>query len=78
MKFSKAIVLLCIGSIIIYTAAALIAFIWVGSEPSTLTYAVYGFFGTELCMLVINRIFGEHDDHSKTKIFPHKTTQPKG
>ena len=77
MRFSKLIVLICIVSIIVYTGAALFAFIHVGAEPEALTYAVYGFFGTELCMLVVNRIFGEH-----TTVEPdtpkRKTKQPKG
>lgn len=77
MRFSKVVVLICIISIIVYTAAALIAFIMVGAEPESLTYAVYGFFGTELCMLVVNRIFGESDD-KRSKASPKKTHQPKG
>ena len=77
MRFSKLIVLICIVSIIVYTGAALFAFMTVGAEPEALTYSVYGFFGTELCMLVVTKIFGERaTGKSET---PRKTNkQPKG
>lgn len=77
MKFSKIIVSVCIGCIIVYTIAALVAFLVVGAEPETLTLAVYGFFGTELCAMVVNRIFGDPESPIKKKL-TCTTTQPKG
>ena len=77
MRFSKLIVLICIVSIIVYTGAALFAFIHVGAEPEALTYSVYGFFGTELCMLVVTKIFGERDV-GKPEIRKKSNKQPKG
>lgn len=76
MKFSKIIVVTCIACIILYTAFAMVAFFVTGAEPEVLTQAVYGFFGTELCAMVVNRILG--DGESPVRRWVEKKNEPKG
>ena len=77
MKFSKIIVVTCIACIIVYTIFAMIAFFFLGAEPETLTVAVYGFFGTALCAMVVNRILVDGCSVTKKRI-EKKNAEPKG
>lgn len=58
-KFSRILVVFCIAVVITYTLWAALEFRRSGLEPSTLTTAVYGFFGTELALLCLKRIFAK-------------------
>lgn len=58
-KFSRILVALCIAVVIIYTVWAVLEFRRSGQEAATLTTAVYGFFGTELALLCLKRIFAK-------------------
>lgn len=59
--FSRVLVVLCIAVVLAYTVWAALSFMHSGIEPSTLTTAVYGFFGTELGLLCLKRIFSKND-----------------
>ena len=58
-RFSRILVALCIAVVIIYTVWAVLEFRRSGQEAATLTTAVYGFFGTELALLCLKRIFAK-------------------
>ena len=60
-KFSRILVALCIAVVIIYTVWAVLEFRRSGQEAATLTTAVYGFFGTELALLCLKRIFAKSE-----------------
>lgn len=51
MKFSKIVVILCIGMVFYFARNFLDAFIEVGQEPTALIAAVFGFITVELWSL---------------------------
>lgn len=62
LKFQKKIVIFCISFIVIYTIVQLILSTCLGVELSpTLTTCVYAFFGTELAICALLRIFDKED-----------------
>lgn len=54
--FDKAIVNLCIRSVIVFTITILFIFYRIGQEPSTLIVAFFAFFGTELLALATLKV----------------------
>lgn len=58
-RFSRILVVFCICVVIAYTLWAVLEFRRSGLEATTLTTAVYGFFGTELALLCLKRIFAK-------------------
>jgi len=55
--FSKCTVLICLGFIIWYVIASMNGYYELKLEPTNLTPYVFGFFGTELCILAFKTIF---------------------
>ena len=64
-KFSRILVALCIAVVIIYTVWAVLEFRRSGQEAATLTTAVYGFFGAELALLCLKRIFAKSGEKER-------------
>lgn len=57
-RFSKRIVVFCLTFISLYTIAQVVLSYFAKIELSpTLTTCVYAFFGTELCMCVLTKLF---------------------
>jgi len=58
IKTLTAFVIFCIVMIITYTATAIV-FQWITGQmlPDSLTTGIYGFFGTELCVAGVLKIF---------------------
>ena len=56
-RFCKRMVIFCIGAIIVYTVYSCITYALMGLEPSTLTTCVFAFFGGELMLCCLKRIF---------------------
>ena len=63
--YSKIVLGLVIGTVLVYTAAVLVISWAGGVVPDSLTYSFYGFFGTEIISLVtikVKKLKGERAD----------------
>lgn len=57
-KTTKAIIIYSITFITIYTIACVVGWLIKGIEPPTqLTIGIFSFFGTELCMSMVIKVF---------------------
>lgn len=62
--FSKIVLGLVIGTVLVYTAAVLLVTVLGGAVPDSLTYCFFAFFGTEIISLVtirVSKLKGERD-----------------
>ena len=76
-KFSKLglYVGFSVGYIAIYSIAVLIIFVMKGVEPEVLTKYVYGFFGGEVTIAGLIKIFNIREEHKQVKQTEEKTNE---
>lgn len=73
IKFSKKVVVFCIAFIVLYTIAQSYISYKIGLELSpTLTTCVYTFFGGELALTLLSRVFDKEDGKVSKKKEPAK------
>ena len=65
--FAKAILIFCFIFITVFTVVVLINFIITGYEPSSLIQWVYTFWGCELVLLILKKVFDKKQSAAAEK-----------